>query len=229
MSHRILLKFAAVFLGLLLPAMGQTGATKVGPRVKFICVSSLAENQQIILASRDEKGAWQELGTVKLRSSMITDWLPALDGELHLAVRKDNTLKSIGHFSYPAAARCALVALIAGPEKKAFETHVFDPAHIGFDKGSLLISNSNPQAAVVSLGTNTQTVGAGKEMVLKPALEGSGMYRLMVSYVDGSGKSVPCYDRQVSGNPDSRDMLFLLPDKALGMRVFSLPLFSSID
>jgi hypothetical protein len=55
------------------------------------------------------------------------------------------------------------------------------------------------------------------------------MYRLLVAYQDAANKPVPCYDRYLHGNPDSRDMLFLFPDNQNGLRVFSLPMFGELD
>jgi hypothetical protein len=55
------------------------------------------------------------------------------------------------------------------------------------------------------------------------------MYRMLVAYEDEKRQPVPCYDRYVQGNPDSRDLLFLLPDPTLGIKVFSLPIFGALD
>lgn len=231
---RLLLNFTALVAALLTcavwqPVHGQSKERKGKSQLKFICVSSLAENQEVILASRDDKGKWQELGTTSLRTSLITDWLPATDGELHLAVREEGTLKSICQFTCPADSRRALVALIADPEKKVYNAHAVDPEKLQFVKGSVLIFNLSPHAGVVSLGPKEEKVEAGQQRVVKATLEGNGMYRMMVSYLDTDGKTVSCYDRQASSNPNSRDLLFLLPDKTLGIKVLSLPVFGSLD
>lgn len=238
MSHPIsfrtipwLAVLAAVFL---VPVMAKSPSRKNAKKdpqlqLRLVCATSLEENQQVVLASRDAEGKWQELATVGLRAALITDWLPARAGELHLAKREGGTLKSICKFDYPADSRRVLAALVADAENKTYESHVVDPASKGFVQGSTLIFNFSPHAAVVTLGSKEEKVEAGKESVAKPDLEGSGMYRLMVSYTDDGGKTVPCYDRQVPGNPKSRDMLFLMPDKSLGLRVMSVPVFGALD
>lgn len=71
---------------------------------------------------------------------------PATAGELHLALREKETLKSICHFQYPADSPRALVALIANAGKHGCEDHVVDPEKEGFVKGSLLIFNFSPHA-----------------------------------------------------------------------------------
>lgn len=236
MFHQLLrspfLKIPAVLLALLAfaaakPVPSEKKANK--PQLRIVCVSSLSENQEVILASRDDKGKWQELGTAVLRTSLITDWLPAQVGELHLAVREQGALKSICQFTYSADSRRALAVLIADAEKNIYTATVIDPKKLGFVKGSVLICNFSPHTGLVSLGLAETKVEAGQQLVAKPTLEDSGMYRMMVSYLDADGKSVSCYDRQTSANADSQDLLFLLPDKTIGMRVISLPVFGSLE
>ena len=228
------LRFAALFAAFLLPALGQSPDTKAAekkkqPQVRFICASALAEDQKIILATRDDEGKWQELAPVNLRSAFITEWVPAKSGELHLAVREGDTLKSIGRFNYPADGRRAMAVLIPDAEKKIYNVHVVDPEKIGFAKGSVLAVNFSKQTGLLLLGTTKVSVPSGQQVVAKAALEANGMYRLMVAYQDAANKTVPCYDRYVPGNPDSRDMLFLFPDKTVGLRVFSIPMFGGLD
>ena len=104
-----------------------------------------------------------------------------------------------------------------------------DPEKTGFVEGSVLIMNCSPHAGLVSLGSEEERVEAGERLVAKPTLADNGTYRMMVSYVDGEGKTVTCHDRYVSANPNSRSMLFLLPDKTLGLRVLDLPVFGAIE
>lgn len=226
------LPWLAVLAALIVPVMAKSKDSrgkKEEPRVRLVCVSAIGEKQQVVLASRDADGGWREHATVELRSSSITDWLPARAGELHLALREEGALKSICTFDYPADSRNVIAALVADPEKKTYEARVVDPASKGFIKGSMLILNFSPHASLVTLGSKEEKVEAGKESVAKPELEGGGMYRMMVSYMDAGGKTSPCYDRQVSGNPDGQDLLFLMPDKRLGMRIISLPIFGGLD
>lgn len=214
--------------------MGQTSGSKSNakksqPQLRLVCVTSLAEDQEVVLASPDDKGALVELGTAALRPSLVTDWLPAKTGELHLALREENSLKSICHFQYPADTRHALVVLIANAEKNVYDATVVDPKKAEFVKGSVLIFNFSPHEGLVMLGSKEEKVVAGQQLIAKPALVENGMYRMMASHLDADGKTVSCYDRQVSDNPNSRKMVFLLPDKRLGLRVLSLPIFGELE
>jgi len=220
---------AAGFFGLLPPAMGRDGGTEGDSSLRFICLSSLAEDQEVVLASQDAGGEWHEHGTVKLGSPSITDWMPGKVGELHLAVREDKALKSICRFSCPAVARRALVVLKADVEKGVYEASVVDPVTAGFVKGSTLIVNLSPIPGLVRLGPDEHRIEAGQQLVAKPVLEENGMYRLTASRLDDAGKPVLCHDRYVSGNPDSREMVFLLPHKSRGLRVFSMPMFGEFN
>jgi hypothetical protein len=233
MFHRIsfppFLKSATILLGFLSLLTTLHGAGKDKSQLRFICVSSLPGEQKIVLASRDDKGAWKEMGAVGLRASAITDWMPAEAGELHLAMREKNAFKSICSFQFPADSGRVLVALVADTEKNAYKAHVCDIDRLGFAKGSVLVVNFSPQAGMVSLGSNEQKVEAGREAVIKPGAGQDGTYRMLVSSLDAEGKPVPCHDRHVLGNPESREILFILPDKTLGMRVATIPVFGSLD
>jgi hypothetical protein len=237
MSHclpsRPLLKIAALLFGLFIPAVGQEPSEtpkerKAKPQIRFVCVSSLADEQEVVVASKDDKGEWLELSTVKLRSSFITDLVPAMEGELHLALREEGTLKSIAKFNL-ASARRALVVLIANPPKKSYIASVIDPEKLAFARGSVLLINFSSQPGMVLLGSNKLVVNPGQRKVAKPTLESNGMYRMMVAYPDANKNPVPCYDRYIPGNPDSRDMLFLFPDPTTGLKVFSLPMFGELE
>ena len=234
MSHllpsRSFLTFSALFLAFLSPALGQKSGSKSDeknskPQLRLICATGLAEEQEIVLASSDEKGALVELGTAKLRPSLVSDWLPAKVGDLHLALREEKSLKSIGHFQYPADTARALVVLVANVEKNTYEATVVDPEKTGFIKGSVLIINFSPRTGLVSLGAKENKVETGQQLLAKPILDGNGMYPVVASYLDADAKTVPCYDRLFSGNPNSRNMLFLLPDDTVGLRVLSLTIF----
>lgn len=227
-------RFTALFGALMLPVLGQDPDTRAGdkkkqPHVRFICVSAIAEDQKVILASRNEVGKWQELESVVLRSSFITEWMPAKPGELHLTVREGDTLKSIARFTYPADCRRAMAVLLSNPGKKIFDTFVVDPEKSGLSKGSVLTVNLSKQTGMLLLGTTKVSVPSGQRVIVKPTLEVNGMYRMLVAYQDAEKKPIPCYDRYHPGNPDSRDMLFLLPDKKVGLKVFNLPIFGELD
>ena len=233
LPSRSLLTFSTLFLAFLSPALGQKSGSrsdgkKINPQLRLICATSLAEEQEIVLASSDEKGALVELGTAALRPSLVSDWLPAKAGDLHLALREEKTLKSIGRFEYPADTTRALVVLMANVEKNTYEATVVDPEKSGFIKGSVLIMNFSPHNGSVLLGSTANQLEPGKQVLAKPTLDGNGMYPVVVSYLDANANTVPCYDRLVSGNPNSRNILLLLPDTTVGLRVLSLTIFGEL-
>lgn len=207
----------------------KSKAKESKPQLRIVCVSSLAGDQEVVLASRDEKGGLLELGTAVIRSSTVSDWLPAAQGELHLALREEKALKSICNFQYPEGTRHALVVLTMNAEKNAYEANVVDPEKSGFVKGSVLIFNFSQHAGLVSLGSKEEEVGAGLQLAAKPVLEDNAMCRMMVSYRDADGKTQSRYDRYVSLNPNARSMLFLLPEKTQGIKVSSLPIFGDFE
>ena len=219
--------FFAVFLSSAMAKSPDAGKSK--NRIRIVCVSAVNEEQEVILAVRDAGEKWRELGTAKLRSSLVTDWLPAAEGELHLTVREGETLKSIGHFTCPADSSRSLVVLIADPQTKAYNTHWVDPAKSKFVKGTFLVFNFSPQTASVFLGPNEEKIEAGQQALVKPTLEENGMFRMQVTRPGENGKTEACYDRYISGRQDSREMLFLLPDEKIGIKVMSMSLFSDLD
>jgi hypothetical protein len=230
MFHRIsiqpFLMSATILLGCL---TGLQGAGQDKRQLRFVCVSSLPGQQEIVLASRNDKGRWKEYGEVGLRTSGITDWFPAATGELHLARRENNTLKSICSFQYPAGSKRAHVVLAADIETNSYKARVLDPEKIGFDKGSVLVVNSSGKNALVALGTNERKIEPGQHAVLKPGMEEDITYRQMVSYFDDKDKDVLSHDRHVPLNPDAREILFLMDDKNLVMKVVTLPIFGTLD
>jgi hypothetical protein len=230
MFHRIsiqpFLMSATILLGCL---TGLQGAGRDKHQLCFVCVSSLPGEQEIVIASRNDKGRWKEYGEVGLRASGITDWFPAAAGELHLAQRENNALKSICSFQFPAGSKRALVVLAADTETNSYKAHVLDPEKIGFDKGSVLVVNLSEKNALVALGTNERQIKPGQQAVIKPGKEEDITYRQMVSYFDDKDKEVLSHDRHVPLNPDVREMLFLLTDKTLGLRVATLPVFGTLD
>jgi len=216
-------------IGLILPATAEDGGAKENPRLRLICINSLVEDQEVVLASRVSDGEWHEHGTVQLRSSSVSDWLPAKVGELHLALKDGNTFNSICHFTCPDATRSVLIVLRPNQGKDAYEAHVVDPEKAGYAKAATLIVNFSEHAALVNLGSDEHKINPAQELVVKPVLDENGMYRLTASRLDAEGKPVLCYDRTVSGNPNSREMVFLLPEKSRGLRLMSLSLFGDFE
>ncbi len=50
-----------------------------------------------------------------------------------------------------------------------------------------------------------------------------------IGYIGKSNELVPCHDRYIPYDEDTRELLLLFPDSALGMRVFSLPRFGPYE
>jgi hypothetical protein len=227
---RPILWLSALSAAFLSPAMGKSpGAGKDKPMMSIVCISSLNGTQKVILAARDAKDKWQELGKTPLRASMITGWLPARAGELHLAVQEEGTLKSIGHFTYPENSSRGLVILVADPATKTYNAQFVDPKKAKFEKGSFLVYNFSAQPASVLLGSNEQKIEANQHIVVKPTLEDNGMFRMQVTRPGKDNQSETCYDRYTSANQESRGVICLLPDEKSGLKVVSLPLFLGIE
>jgi hypothetical protein len=216
------------------PAVAQEAPVKADekknkPHVRLICVAALKEDQEVILASRDEAGQWTEMGTSSIRSSFITEWLPAQAGELHVAVREQGSLRSLGKFTYPAECRRAMAVLLPAADKASYSAFAVDPEKLSFTKGSVLAVNFSKQNGYLLLGTTKVTVGSGQRVVAKPTPEENGMYRFMVAYQNEENQAVTCYDRYLPASPDSRDLLFLFPDPVQGLKVMNLPMFGDLN
>lgn len=197
--------------------------------MRIVCVTSLNESQEVILAARGAEYKWQELGKTSLGASMITGWLPARAGELHFAKQSEGTLKSIGHFTYPENCSRGLVILVANPATKTYNAQFVDLNNAKFDKGSFLIYNFSAQPASVFLGPKEQKIDASQHAVVKPTLEGNGMFRMQVTRPGKDNQSEACYDRYTPANQDSHGLICLLPDEKSGLRVVSLPIFLEIE
>jgi hypothetical protein len=212
------------------PARGQAAEKKdSAPQLRIICVASLSEDQEVILASRDEKGVWQEYRTLKLRSPFITDWIPAKTGELHLALRGSKELVSICRFTYPNDAQRALLVLLADSAKQGYLSDVINPAKMKFAKGSTLLVNYSATSGTVMLGSRRASFKPGEHLIVKPEPEANGMFRMLVAYTGKANELVPCHDRYVPYSDKSRDLLLLFPDPVLRLRTFSLPEFGPFD
>lgn len=230
MNHPIrsrrLFSILALIAALLAPLMAKADEKN---QLRIVCASILTEKQELILAARDDKGEWKELSTFIPTMLQLTDWLPAQTGELHLTIREEGTLKSIGQLTYPEDAKRALAVLHADLKQKTYTSRVIDPEKSHFDKGTILAINFSEKTATISLGAGEEKIEANQHAILKPTLEEKSMYRLLISYPDAEGNAMPYYDRQVSANATSRDLLILLPDAELTLKVLSLPLFGALD
>jgi len=232
-SSRSFLVLAVLLVALLLPAIGQTPDAKAKDKlgkhqIRLVCVTSLEENQKVVLASRDADGKWQEHATLELRNPLISDWFPVRSGELHLAVSRNGALESICRFTCTEDTSHGLVLLVANAETKTFDAHFVDPKKEKFEKGSLFIINLSPQAGKVSIGGAGYLVEAGKRALVKPAPNESGMLEMKVSHLNERGEDQVCYDRAVSSDLNTYGMLILLPDKETVLNPIRLSMFGEL-
>ena len=204
--------------------------SKGGPMLRIVCVSSLAEKQDLVVASRNEAGEWKEFEPVTVRSSFVTDWLPCAEGPLYLAERgSDGQLAPKCSFTYPASARRAILVLLPDVKNGQYLGDIIDPAKLVFAKGSTLVVNYSDLPGVVLLGSRKAEVKQGGRAVVTPEAGADGMYRMLAAYQNKQGELVPCHDRYVSANQETRDLLLLFPDPTLGLRVYSLSEFGPFD
>lgn len=209
------------------PAPGDGKDT--APKLRLIFLSSLVEDDKLVLASPGEDGEWKEHGKLTARPSFITEWFEVPYGELHLARRTPEGLASKGRLLMPAGARAAVAIIQADPKSQTYLSKVIDPAKRGFARGSTLLMNLSGKKAVVVLGKKRLSVEPGATVVAKASLDPNGMYRMLVGYNDLERGLVASYDRYVSGNPNSREFLFLIPDENAGLRVLNLPEFGDAE
>ena len=200
-------------------------------KLRLVCVNTReGTEEKVSLASRADNGKWREHGEVALRPSLVSDWLSAPAGELHLVTRDESgETKSLASFTTPEGARHAFVAVVADRGEKIYQAQPIHHVKAGFKKGTILVLNHTTHAVTVSLGEAEHTVEAAQQLAANPALEENGMYRLLVSYPDAEGNPTLCHDRQTSATPTARTLLFLGPDETSGVMVHSLPIFGDPD
>jgi hypothetical protein len=212
------------------PAAAAPGQAKdTAPKVRLVFLSSLVNDDALVLASPGKDGEWTEHAELKARPSFITEWFAVRTGEVHLTRRTPDGLVSKGRLDVPAGAGTLLVIIMPDETRQIYRSKVIDPSKNGFARGSCLLMNISDKNAMVILGETRLTVGAGATVVSKAAPEANGMYRMLVGYKDAKDELVVCYDRYVAGDAKAREFLFLLPDENLGLRVLSLPEFGDID
>ena len=211
------------------PGQKPAAESQNKPMVRLICASGLGEAQQVVLASDLNDGKWNRIAGTELRETMISDWLPSLHGEIHVLLKKKGKPESIGHFTHPAESRRLLVILAADEETKGYGIIVVDPDKKGFTAGSTAIINASKMTATVSLGAEPVTVEAGSQLVAKPVVDEAGGYSVMVHYADEQGAKQPCYDRRAILNPNARNIIILLPDPSVTLKVVSLSEFGPFD
>lgn len=197
--------------------------------VRMLCVQSLTgKEEEAVLATKAEDGKWIEHGTVTLRSPFIGPWLPAPRGTNHL-IRNLSETVSLGSFLIPENTKRSIVLLFPDTVKNVYRTQVIDPGNLGFQKGKALIANYGNIPAMVQMGKTSVTVNPGKQVVAAIDADKEGMYRMMVAHLDKDQKIVPCYDRFISSNPQTRKFILLLPDPKTGLRAMSLSEFGPFE
>jgi hypothetical protein len=217
---------ASAFLGVQ-PARAQEADTK--PMLRLIFASGPVEAQKVVLASKTGDEKWKRLAGTDLKGAMVSDWLPSLEGELHILLKQDGKPESICQFTHPAGVRRALVILSADENAKSYSAHVVDPEKAGFSVGTTVIINTSKLTGTVTLGKETLTVEAGKQLVAKPVTDEDGGYSVTVSYSGEQDVKELCYDRRAIANPKSRNIIVLIPDSNMGLQVVTLSEFGPFE
>lgn len=200
-----------------------------GPMMRILCVGSLSENEEIILASKTEDGKWVEHGTITLRSSFITPWMKITAGAMNLTRREADGLVSIGSFKIADNIKRAILVLLPNAAKKSYQVDVIDPETLGFRKGMALVTNYSSIPATVMLGSKRTDVKPGQRITEQAVVGKDGMYRMLVGYQNGKKELIPCYDRYISANSEARDFLLLFPDTTAVLKVYSLSEFGPFE
>ena len=201
-----------------------------GPMMRVLCVSSLSEEEEeLVLASKNEEGEWTEHSAFKLRSSFITPWMKFVPGRVHIARRADEGLESIGSFDLKPEVKRPIVILLPDVKNNRYRADVIHPDELGFRKGTAFVMNYSKMPALVMLGAKRTPVKPGERVATSPKVGEDGMYRMVVGYQKKGEEIVACYDRYVAANQDSRNFLLLFPDPVNGLRVYSLPEFGPFE
>lgn len=240
-SYRQVFRALAIITAMVSPAIclaqPQTAKTepaplekKEGVMVRMLCVQSLTgKEEEAILATKTEDGKWMEHGAVTLRSPVITPWIPLPRGTTHLVRKNGGEIVSLGSFLIPENAKRSIVLLFPDTVKNLYRTQVIDPGNLGFQKGKALIANYANIPAMVQMGKTSVTVNPGKQVVATIDADKEGMYRMMIAHLDKDQQIVPCYDRFVSSNPQTRKFILLFPDPKTGLRAMSLSEFGPFE
>jgi hypothetical protein len=136
---------------------------------------------------------------------------------------------SFGSFTIPQGLKRAILVMLPDLEKQIYRIQVIDPEKAGFKRGQAMIINYAKLQAAVQLGKEAFIVAPGSQAVHPISPNEDGMYRLLVGHMDKDKKIVPCFDRFVSSNPDTRKLIFLFPDPEIGMRPISFSEFGPFE
>ena len=204
---------------------------KEGAMVRIVCVQSLSGNQdeEITLAKETEEGKWIELGDLSLRSPSITDWVRVPAGLNHVVRKEAKEFISLGSFTISPTTTGAVLILLPDLVKKTYRIQLIEPSKLEFRKGKALIVNYSNIVAMVNIGEKTKTVAPGQQLVETIKPNANGMHSMLIAYQDKDKNIIPCYDRLVSANPNTRKFILLLPDVNTGLRAMSLSEFDPLE
>jgi hypothetical protein len=202
-----------------------------GARVRIVCVQSLSGNksEEVTLAKQTEDGSWIEFGDLELRSPFITDWVRVSAGLNHVVRKEGGELSSLGSFNVTANMKSAVLIMIPNVQKNNYRLQVIDPAKLEFRKGKALVVNYSTLSAMVNMGKETKTLAPGQQLIETMAADKEGMHRMLIAHLDKDKKIVPCYDRYVSSNPNTRKFILLFPDPDTGLRAMTLTEFGPFE
>ncbi len=198
--------------------------------VRIVCVQSLnGKDEAITLAQKTEDGKWTESGDLTLSSSIITDWIRVPVGLNHIIRKNGAELNSIASFTISPTMKGAILILLPDVENKGYRVQTIDPAKLEFRKGKALIVNYARIPALVNMGKQTNTLAPGQQLVETITVDGDGMHPMLIGHLDQDKKTVLCYDRRVSSNPNTRTFILLFPDPDTGLRVMTLSEFGPFE
>jgi hypothetical protein len=123
----------------------------------------------------------------------------------------------------------AILILLPDVEKNVYRVQTIDPAKLEFRKGKALIVNYSRIPALVNMGKKTNTLAPGQQLVETIMADSDGMYPMMIGHLDKDKKTVLCYDRRMSSNPNTRTFILLFPDPDTGLRAMTLSEFGPFE
>lgn len=201
-----------------------------GAMVRIICVQTLSgKDEKITLAKQTEDGKWIEFGDLELHSSFVTDWVRVPAGLNHLASKNGAELTSLGSFTISPTIKKAILILLPDVKKKVYHVQLIDPAKLEFLKGKALVVNYASIPALISMGKQSKTVDPGQQFVETITADKDGMNPMRIGYQDKDKKTVLCYDRRVTFNPNTRTFILLFPDPDTGLRALTLSEFGPFE
>ncbi|MFM7182125.1 MAG: hypothetical protein ACKO2G_11765 [Verrucomicrobiales bacterium] len=200
-----------------------------GAMIRILCVQSLSgdKDETITLAQKAEDGKWTEFGDLELRSPFITNWLRVPAGVNHVVRKQGGEFVSLASFTVLPEMKGAILILIPNMKERKYRLQLIDPAKLEFQKGKALVVNYSKIPALVNMGNKTTTVAPGQQYVETIKADKDGMHRMVIGHLDKDKKIIPCYDRFVSSDPETRKFVLLFPDPDTGLRAMTLSEFDT--